>query len=204
MTLYSPMIVAWLLIALMNTGLKPENATLAAALYGAGHVAAVIASLVATMTLQLATLRHLEDGTFPIGPALHAALPRLPPFILLVAIYLVLTAATMALLIVPGLFVVPMIFLAPMVWLAERCSIPEAFQRSTTLTRGHRWRILGILAIVTLVAFAINLAALTAKTLPGAGEMLSSEVVLNIVSLVFSLVWTILIAVVYARLTGRA
>ncbi len=204
MTLYAPMIIAWLLIALMKTGLKPENATIAAALYGACHVVAIVASLVATMALQIATLRHLESGAFPIGPAFREALPRLPPFILLVLIYLVLTLATMALLLLPALFVVPMIFLAPMVWLAERCTILEAFHRSTALTRGHRLRILGILAIVTLAAFAINLAAITAKTLPATAEMVSSEIVLNVVSLLFSLVTTITIAVVYARLTGRA
>lgn len=203
MTLYAPMIVAWLLIALMQTGLKPEDPTLALVCYGLCAVAMTVASLVAAMALQIATLRHLRDGTFPTGPAAAEALPRLVPFVLLALIYLVLTFASMALLVIPALFVVPMIFLAPTIWLAERCTILEAFHRSAALTRGHRWRLLGILAMVFLGAVAVNLAFSLPKTLFGTTELLAAEAVAGVVSLVFHLLTTILLAIVYDRLSGE-
>ncbi len=204
MTLYAPMIVAWLLIALMQTGLKPENPTLATALFALCAAAMTIASVIAAMTLQLATLRHVETGGFPVGEAFAAALPRLLPFFGLVAIYLALILASMALLVVPALFVVPMIFLAPTIWLVERCTILDAFHRSAALTRGRRWRVLGILAVVFLGAVAVNLAFSLPKTLWAIPEILAAEVVAGVVSLVFHLLTTILITVVYARLSGRA
>lgn len=203
MTLYAPMIVAWLLIALMQTGLKPENPAVALALYTLCVAVMAIASLVAAMALQLATLRHLANGSFPAGAASIEALPRLLPFIVVAAIYLVLTLATMALLVVPALFVVPMIFLAPTIWLAERCTILDSFHRSAALTRGHRWRILGILAVVFLGSVAVNLAFSLPKTLFGMPEILAAEAVAGVVSLVFHLVTTILITVVYAQLSDR-
>jgi len=200
MQLYAPMIVALLLMALMDTGLKPEDPTLAAALYGLCGLVTAINSLIGAMALQLATLRALETGGLPIGEACRQALPRVLPFILLVAIYLVMTGVTMALLFVPFLFVFPAIFLAPVVWLAERCSIPDAFHRSAALTRGHRWRILGIVVITGVVGYGANVLLMIAKSLSGGLEFLAAEAVAVVISLLVNLTLTILIAVVYAQL----
>ncbi|MFY0010829.1 hypothetical protein ABTP68_19515, partial [Acinetobacter baumannii] len=93
----------------------------------------------------------------PVGQAWREALPRFLPFALLALIFIVLSLTTMALLFIPFMFVFPAIFLAPMIWLAERCTILDSFHRSVALTRGHRWRILGMIAVITLVAVAINL-----------------------------------------------
>ncbi len=200
MQLYAPMIVAWLLIALMDTGLKPENPVLGNVLYGLCGLVTVINALFGAMALQLATLRNLQDGSLPIGAACREALPRLLPFILLTVIYLAIAAVSAALLFVPFLFVFPMIFLAPIIWLVERCSIPDAFQRSATLTRGHRWRILGIIVITGLIGYGGNVLAMIAKALLGGVELLAAEAVSLVIMLLIHLALTILIAVVYAHL----
>lgn len=202
MQLYAPMIVALLLMALMDTGLKPDNPTLVAVLYGLCGLVMAVNSLIGAMALQLATLRNLETGGLPIGAACREALPRVLPFILLVAIYLVITGVTMALLFVPFLFVFPMIFLAPVVWLVERCSIPDAFQRSAALTRGHRWRILGIVVITGAIGYAANVLMMIPQALLGGVELLAAQAVSLVISLLVNLALTILIALVYARLSA--
>jgi hypothetical protein len=71
-------------------------------------------------------------------------------------LYLAGMMAGMVLLVVPGIIVALMWVLVIQVMIVERLGIVDAFKRSRALTKGHRWALLGLFVLYTLLVVAIE------------------------------------------------
>ena len=67
------------------------------------------------------------------------------------------------LLVAPGLFLAASLLVATPVLMIENTTVLEAFKRSVSLSRGSRWRLLGVMLV--LAAISLGAAALTASAL---------------------------------------
>jgi uncharacterized membrane protein len=83
--------------------------------------------------------------------SLQVGLRRFLPILLLVFVaYLLITLASM-LLIVPGLILLTMWFVATPACVVERTGPIRSLGRSRQLTKGHRWKLFGLILLVVLL-----------------------------------------------------
>ncbi|HNB27635.1 MAG TPA: hypothetical protein PLR41_11785 [Alphaproteobacteria bacterium] len=111
-------------------------------------------------------------------------------------------------LIVPGVILALMWWVYVPVLVVEGAGITGSFGRSSELTRGHRWEILGLVIIVIVLTFAVNFAAImVASSIYMAAPTSDIVVVLSIVEYVTSAIVTafsaILVAVGYYYLRAE-
>jgi hypothetical protein len=78
------------------------------------------------------------------------------PVLIVQALYLLGMMAGMVLLVVPGIIVALMWVLVSQTLVVERLGIIDAFKRSRVLTKGHRWTLLGLLILYTLIVVALE------------------------------------------------
>ncbi len=103
-----------------------------------------------------ATAQALDGKTPTLGETLREGLRFVLPVMIVQALYIVGMMAGMVLLIVPGLILALMWLLTSQVLVLERVGIQQAFGRSRALTKGHRWALLGLLILYTVVVVALE------------------------------------------------
>ena len=90
----------------------------------------------------------MRDRPFTWGPAFSRGLARFFPLLgLYVCVGLGILVAMLAL-IVPGIILATSLYVAVPVCVLEQAGVFHSMGRSAELTKGHRWRILGILLLV--------------------------------------------------------
>ncbi len=200
---FAPAVAVWLPTALVPAWRMPGDTLDNQVIFGALFALGILTSLMATMALVQATLRYLQDGTFPAVAAYRQSFARVLPFLVVAVTAFAIDSLSIALLVVPFLIVMPMFFLAPTIWLTERCSLVDAFSRSAAMTRGNRRRILGIFAAVVAMLAVLHLAADTATKVAAQALQAAGTATFAEVSWMFgSMLLTVLAAVTYHRLTA--
>jgi hypothetical protein len=107
-------------------------------------------------TLTYGVVMELNGQRATIGACIATGLTRfLPALGVGVSTWLCVGLASMALLL-PGILVLCMLYVATPVSVVERPSMAVALSRSADLTKGRRWRVLGLILVVT----AVNLMSL--------------------------------------------
>jgi hypothetical protein len=102
-------------------------------------------------TLTYGVVMELNGQRATIGACIATGLTRfLPALGVGVSTWLCVGLASLALLI-PGLLVLCMLYVATPVSVVERPSMAVALSRSADLTKGRRWRVLGLILVVTAV-----------------------------------------------------
>jgi len=125
----------------------------AGALGGLSGILTFVLGIVAQATTLYAAFQQMGDKPFSIGESLSVGLGRSLPVVgvaLLSALGIVLAAL---LFLVPGIIVACMLYVAVPVCVIEKAGVFESLNRSGVLTRGYRWQIFGLLALVTIAAF---------------------------------------------------
>ncbi len=108
------------------------------------------------------------------------ALRRAAPYIGRLLICSMLTAAVIfvgiVLLVVPGIILIAGLLLAIPALVIEGNSASAALSRSWELTRGSRWRMLGLLVVLVILVYVpiAAIGGLVAMFVPGAGSMLTT------------------------------
>jgi len=92
-------------------------------------------------------LASLEGRPQTVGAQVRAGLPVVLPVIGIQILSGIAIGATSLLLVVPGFIVLCMLSVAVPAEVAERTGVLGAMSRSAVLTKGHRWSILGVLAL---------------------------------------------------------
>lgn len=109
-----------------------------------------------TAALVYGTLQDLRGEKASIGECFSQGLGRMFPVLgIALVTYLVIFLAALAL-IIPGIYVAVMLWVTIPVAVVERRGI-GSLGRSSELTRGYRWRIVGALVIYLLIAFGISM-----------------------------------------------
>lgn len=139
-----------------NAGPGSANALAIGTLSAGSFVVMIVLAMVVQAALVRATIDYSEGGRTGIGASLAVGLSMALPLI------------GMTLLMIPALMIAAVLFFIPAVilflmWsvatpalIAERIGVFAAFGRSRYLTKGARWKILGLLVLVWVVLIIIS------------------------------------------------
>ncbi len=117
---------------------------------------------IVTAALVYGTIQHLRGRPADVGDSIAQGLALVFPGIGVILVSGLLVLAGLLLFVVPGVFAYALFWVAVPVAVVERTGINASLRRSAALTRGNRWRILGL--TVVLIMFQWLLAE--AVTLP--------------------------------------
>lgn len=161
----------------------------------------VILSFILSSLMQAVITRGLitaHEGRHPtLGQCLSEGLRFTIPIVFLTILWWIGLVLGLLLLVIPGLMLICMWSVATPALVEERTGIINAFDRSQQLTKGHRWKIFGLLLVVIITyylvtaVFAIVGISAGGRTLlegPGAGSALAL-IATAVGGLVFSLLW---------------
>jgi hypothetical protein len=132
----------------------------------------------------------MRGQPFDLAESARIGLRRLLPLIglaLLMGLFLGLAAL---LLVIPALILYVMWFVAIPVCVVEQLGPFRSLGRSRQLTKGHRWKILGLLLVILIPAFIVG-AIVGGITVVFVGATLG-----QIVNLIWSAAWTAFLAIV--------
>ena len=120
-------------------------------IFGGAFVSDVMRRLSQAM-LVYGAFQELRGKPVSLLQSLQAGWRRILPVIGLAVCASILTALGFMVLIVPGLIVATMLFVATPVCVVERLEIDpfSSMERSAQLTKGHRWKIFGLLLIAAI------------------------------------------------------
>ena len=145
----------------------------------------ILLTLAVGAVAQILTVRAT---TGPLGvdagtefvPAVQAALPKFLPVFLTALFVQILVSLGMFFLIVPGVFLAVMLLVSTIACILEDRSPVEALKRSRELTRGNRWRLLGLVLILFILAMGVALLvaipSAIAGIVPGIGALVGRVV----------------------------
>jgi hypothetical protein len=140
----------------------------------------ILLTLAVGAVAQILTVRAT---TGPLGvdagaefvPAVQAALPKFAPVFLTSVLVWILLSLGVSFLIVPGVFLAVMLLVSTIACILEDRSPVEALKRSRELTRGNRWRVLGLVLILALLVIGAGLLVAiptaAAGIVPGIGTL---------------------------------
>lgn len=148
-----------------------------------------------------ATIQDLNGQKPTFGDALSRALALLVPIIGLSILMSLGIGIGFMLLIIPGLYLAVRWSAAVPVLVHERLGVLASLKRSSQLTDGNRWRILGLLivVIIALSILQIVLGLLSMAIIPLLGTVLGVAVA-AVLSAVLSVIVSIALAVSYVEL----
>jgi hypothetical protein len=116
-----------------------------------------VLGIVAQATTLYGAFQQMGDKPFSIAQSLSVGLRRtLPVFgvALLAGLGTVLAAM---LFVVPGIIVACMLYVSVPACVIEKMGVTASLNRSALLTRGYRWQIFGLLALVTIAGLIVKL-----------------------------------------------
>lgn len=167
-------------LALSRSGINgPDPSDVSPGLVLVGILLLVVLGAISQILAARATEGPLgTNASLDFTPAVQAALPRLPNVILTTLAFALLFGLGFIALILPGIFILLMLCVAVPACVLEDLSPIAALKRSRELTRGNRWRLLGLVLLNALiligVGFVVSLPLGLASTLPGPGGVFFS------------------------------
>ena len=115
------------------------------------------------------------DAGTEFVPAVQAALPKFLPVFLTSLLVWIFVILGLILLVVPGVVLAVMLTVSTAACILEDRPPMEALKRSRELTRGNRWRLLGLVLILFILAMGVVLLvaipAAVAGIVPGIGAL---------------------------------
>ncbi|MCA3720881.1 glycerophosphoryl diester phosphodiesterase membrane domain-containing protein [Phenylobacterium sp.] len=160
-------------LALSRSGINgPDPSAISPGLVLVGVLLLVVLGAISQTLAARATEGPLgTNASLDFAPAVQAALPRLPNVILTTLALLFLVLLGFVALILPGIVILLMLCVALPAFIPEDLSPIAALKRSRELTRGNRWRLLGLVLLNGLiligVGVVVSLPLGLASTLPG-------------------------------------
>src|SRR5262249_15269663 len=115
----------------------------------------IVCNTIATGAITYGVVQDLRDGSVSIGEAIAVAARRFLPMFGVALAVGILVFLGVILLLVPGIIVGCMYFVAAPVCIVERAGVGASLSRSRFLTKGHRWQIFGVYALVLILAFIV-------------------------------------------------
>lgn len=141
-----------------------------------------------------AAVQAMRGRSVQLAETLSASLPRVVPVLLLSVISGILIMLASLALLIPGMMVMTMLFVSQPVCVVERRGPIASMSRSAELTKGHRWRVFGMILLIILIQAVIGL--VLAALLRGAGSLAEEILTMawNTLTMAFS---AVVCAVVY-------
>jgi hypothetical protein len=140
------------------------------------------------------TLQDMRKRPVNLLASLDVAFRRLLPLVLLALLEIVLTMLGLVLLIVPGIMFYTMWLVSGAVCVVERTGPWRSMRRSQELTKGHRWKIFGLLLVLILPGLISHLLDLILNATVGATAAAIGHAIWSTAASAFS---AVVIAVTY-------
>jgi hypothetical protein len=121
------------------------------AMSGLSAILAFFLAIVAQATTLYGAFQQMGGNDFSIEESLSVGLRRSLPVLGVALLSALLTGAAALLLVVPGIIVACMFYVAVPACVIEKMGVTASLDRSTTLTRGYRWQIFALWALVMVV-----------------------------------------------------
>jgi hypothetical protein len=168
------------------------------AIIGAGFLSGVVGLVVSALVqgaITRATVTAIEGRRATFGESLSTALRVLLPLIGLSILLAIGIMIGFVLLIVPGIILLLMWAVAVPSLVVERGGVFAAFARSAELTRGAKWRILGLFLLLAVAYWLLSLVArivglgLYSPTAASNGFTIANIIGGIVVGTVFNMIW---------------
>lgn len=124
-----------------------------------GFLVSISLQLLVMGCVTRATVAYSQGERASAGDCFSVAIPRFLPIIAISVLATLGMGLGFVLLIVPGFILACTWAVAIPVTLAEKSGVFESFSRSAALTKGVRWKILGLFLLLGLIFWGIELAA---------------------------------------------
>jgi hypothetical protein len=142
-----------------------------------GVVLSVVLSVLSQAVILYGAFQDMRGRPVNLMESLRVGLGRFFPIVGLAIILSVLVGLAMVLLIVPGLILLTMWFVGTPACVVEQRGPWASLRRSAELTKGHRWKIFGLMLVLIVISALISplveliLSAAGGKTLAFIGEL---------------------------------
>jgi len=129
--------------------------------FGFGAITALLLQMVlrcvAVGAISYGVFRELLGQRVSLDEAISRAISVFLPVVGVAIVATLAICVAFALLVIPGFIVITMLWLAVPVVVVERPGVFASLSRSAVLTKGHRWRILGVLLIIGISSYVIEI-----------------------------------------------
>ena len=164
-----------------------------------GMLLAFILTYVLVGALVFGTVQHLNGRKAGIGDIVGRGFSRIVPVIVIAILFSIAIGVGFSLLIIPGIFLLVAWAAVIPASVVERPGIFGAFSRSWNLTKGYRWKVLGVLLVLLVIWIVISLIV---GTVAGIVVFTSGDLTLLVVanyvaSAIAGAVMSVMIAVLY-------
>ena len=161
---------------------------------GLGFVLLMVLGMLSQAVILHAAFQDMRNRPVNLAESLKVGLRRFLPLILLAFVMGVLLVLGLMLLIIPGLILYTMWFVAVAACVVERRGPWTSLRRSRELTKGHRWKIFGMLLLLGLISLVSPLLELVLATVGGDTLALVGNVIWTAIAAAFT---SIAVAVTY-------
>ena len=161
-------------------------------------IASIVSAILAFMiqgAIVFGATNEMRGRPFSIGDALSKGLARFLPLLGVAIVCGVAIVIGFALLIVPGLILLCIWYAAGAVCVVEQRGVFASMSRSAELSKGYRWKILGLLLIVGIATAVVE--GVIAGVGRAVGGALVGSLVVLIVQLYATAFGSVLVALVY-------
>jgi uncharacterized membrane protein len=117
-----------------------------------GGVLSFVLSMISQAVMVHAAFQAMRMRPVSVGNSLRVGLSRVVAVFLLAILMGILAGLGALLLIVPGLMLMTMWFVSTPACVVERTGPWTSMKRSAALTKGHRWKIFGLLLLLILLS----------------------------------------------------
>lgn len=124
---------------------------------------------------------EMRGRQFSVGEALSKGLARFLPVLGIAVLSGLAIGVGLVLLVIPGLWLICLYYAAVPVCVVEQRGVIASMGRSAELTKGYRWKVLGLVLIVGLVTIIVS------GTLSYVGRLIGGFVVEQLIGLVVGL-----------------
>jgi hypothetical protein len=134
---------------------SPTATSQGAVLLIIGGLLSFVLSMISQAVMVHASFQAMRMRPVNLGESLKVGLSRVVPVFLLAILMGLLGGLAFLLLIVPGLIVMTMWFVSTPACVVERTGPWTSMKRSAALTKGHRWKIFGLLLLLVLLSLIV-------------------------------------------------
>jgi hypothetical protein len=123
---------------------------------GIGIVLAMVLGLLSQAVMLHAAFQAMRHRPVSLGDSLRVGLARVIPILLLAIVMGFLMGLGLLLLLVPGLILMTMWWVGTPACVVERTGPWTSLKRSAALTKGHRWKVFGLIILLFIVNLIVS------------------------------------------------
>jgi hypothetical protein len=126
------------------------------ALLSIGVLLMIVLAYVSQAVILHAAFQDMRNRPVNLGESLRVGLARFLPIVVLAIILAFLVGLASLLLLIPGLILITMWFVGTPVCVVERRGPWASLKRSAELTKGHRWKIFGLMILLIIISAIVS------------------------------------------------